>query len=103
MLDPDLVARDLPDGVHDGLEEDVVRRELRPIIRDAGQVVVVVAGQEGDLHPLAGLAELAEQGGMLRGDGLELGDTRAVGQLPKAEGIADDNELGGLRSRCDFP
>jgi hypothetical protein len=40
---------------------------------------------------------------MLRGDGLELGDARAVGQLPEAEGIADDDELGGLRSRCDFP
>ena len=40
---------------------------------------------------------------MLRGDGLELGDARAVGQLPKAEGIADDDELGGLRSRRDLP
>src|SRR5262249_45036541 len=40
---------------------------------------------------------------MLRGDGIELGDAGAVGQLPKAEGIADDYELSGLRSRCDFP
>ena len=38
------LARDLPDGVHDGLEENVVRRELRPIIRNAGQVIVVVTG-----------------------------------------------------------
>jgi hypothetical protein len=63
----------------------------------------MVAGQEGDLHPLAGLAQLTEQGGMLRGDGLELGDTRAVSQLPETEGIADDDELGGLRSRRNFP
>src|SRR5207344_1178466 len=42
VFDPDLVARDLPDGVHYGLEEDVVRRDLRQIIRDAGQVIVVV-------------------------------------------------------------
>ena len=103
VLDPDLVPRDLPGDVHHGLEADVVRGELRPIIRDTGQVVVVVAGQEGDLHPLAGLAKLAEQGRMLRGDGLELGDARAVGQLPEAEGIADDDELGGLRSRRDLP
>jgi len=63
----------------------------------------VVAGQEGDLHPLAGLAKLPEQGRMLRGNGLELGDARAVGQLPEAEGIADDDELGRLRSRRDLP
>ena len=40
---------------------------------------------------------------MLRGDGLQFGDARAVGQLPKAEGIADDDQLSGLRSRYDFP
>ena len=34
---------------------------------------------------------------------IELGDARAVGQLPKAEGIADDDDLGGLRSCRNLP
>ena len=102
VLDPDRVARDRPGDVHHGLEADVVSRELGPVRRHAGQVVVVVAGQQRDRHPLAGLAELAEQRGTHGGDPLQLRRTLAIGQLPESEGIAHDDELGGLWPRGDL-
>jgi hypothetical protein len=61
----------------------------------------VVARQERDRHPLAGLTELAEERGASFGDPRELGGSLAIRQLPEAEGIADDDELGGRRARSD--
>src|SRR4029077_14863366 len=71
-------------------------RELGSIRRHAGQVVVVISGQQRDRHPLAGLAKLAEQRRTHGGDPLQLGWTLAIGQLPESEGVAHDDELGGL-------
>ena len=62
----------------------------------------MVARQERDRHPLAGLAQLAEERGAHGGDPLELGGSLAIRQLPEAEGVAHDDELGGLRPRCDL-
>jgi hypothetical protein len=55
-----------------------------------------------DRYALAGLPELAEERGALGGDPLELRRSLAIGQLPEAEGIADDDELGGRRPRGDL-
>src|SRR5262245_52296160 len=63
----------------------------------------MVAGQQCDRDPLAGLAQLSEEGGMLLGDGRELRYAGAIGQLPEAERIADDDELGGLGAGGDLP
>src|SRR5262249_30114788 len=40
---------------------------------------------------------------MLPRDGRELGAAGAIGQLPEAERIAHDDELGGLRPDGDLP
>src|SRR5215212_4501367 len=98
VLDPDLLPGQLPCDGHLLFESDVVLSQTVDEAGVAGEIVVVVAGDERDLHALTGGPELLEQPRVVPDEQVELLHPLSGRELPQPERVPNDDKLDILPS-----
>src|SRR5215212_12038149 len=94
VLDPDLLPGQLPCDGHLLFERDAVLSQTFEEAGIAGELVVVVAGDEHDLDALASSPELLEQLRVIPDQQVELLHPLSARELPEPERVPDNYELG---------